>query len=63
MPDPSTHGGKRPHAGRPAKTHATRKVTVELHEALADRWAAHCKTRAISKPESIARMVKWKKPK
>lgn len=61
--EPNQHGGARPGAGKPKKTHATKKVTVELHESLAQKWADHCAKLDISKPESIAKLVKWKKPK
>lgn len=62
-PSLPTHGGSRPGAGKPKKTHRTQKVTVELHEGLAQKWADHCTALNLSKPESIAKLVKWKKPK
>jgi hypothetical protein len=57
------HGGPRPNAGRPKKTHPTKKVTIELHQHLLDTWDAHCTKHQLSRPEALAKLLKWKRPK
>ena len=60
--EPSTHGGARPGAGRDPAPYLRKNVTLELPEPLLDKWDAHCTDKNLSRAESLAKWLKWKKP-
>ncbi len=60
--EPSTHGGARPGAGRDPAPYKRKNVTIELPEPLIAKWDAHCAKKKLSRAESLAKWLKWKKP-
>lgn len=63
MPKETTHGGVRKGAGRPKASYTLVKVNIKLPKPLLEEWDAHCKTNSQSRPQSLAKWLKWEKPK
>lgn len=58
----SGHGGARPGSGRDPAPYKRKNITVELPEPLIDQWDAHCLKHQLSRAQSLAKWLKWKKP-
>lgn len=58
----SGHGGARPGAGRDPAPYLRKNVTLELPQPLIDKWDTHCAIHELSRAESLAKWLKWKKP-
>lgn len=56
------HGGARAGSGRDKAPYKRKNVTLELPEPLLDQWDAHCTKHNLSRAESLAKWLKWKKP-
>jgi hypothetical protein len=56
------HGGARAGSGRDKAPYKRKNVTLELPEPLLDQWDAHCAKHNLSRAESLAKWLKWKKP-
>ena len=48
--------------GDPNPTDLRKNVTVELPEPRIDQWDAHCLKHQLSRAQSLAKWLKWKKP-
>ena len=62
MSKDTTHGGPRQGAGRPKAPYTLAKVNIKLPKPLLDEWDAHCQTTGQSRPQSLAKWLKWEKP-
>lgn len=61
-PDTPQHGGARPGAGRPEAPYERITVSFQIPAPLRDKWDAHCAKHKLSRPASLAKWLKWKKP-
>lgn len=61
-PPSSGHGGHRANSGRDPAPYLRKNVTIELPEPLIDKWDAHCADKHLSRADSLAKWLRWKKP-